>query len=180
MTTHPLRWLRYGARGFVRTMLKRYQTGSDQVGMANVGTREQWLERVLREIPAGSRILDAGAGEQQYKRFCEHLKYVSQDFAEYDGTGDSVGIQTGKWRRDGLDIVCDIVNIPEPDGAFDAVMCVEVLEHLPEPIAALRELARLLRPGGILIVTAPFCSMTHFSPYFYHTGFSENFYKLVV
>ncbi len=158
-------------------MLKRYHTGSDQVGMANVRTREQWLARVLREIPAGSRILDAGAGEQQYKRFCQHLKYVSQDFAEYDGTGDSVGIQTGKWRRDGLDIVCDIVNIPEPDGAFDAVMCVEVLEHLPDPIGALRELARLLRPGGILIVTAPFCSMTHFSPYFYHTGFSENFYK---
>ena len=49
----------------VRTMLKRYQTGSDQVGMANVGTREQWLERVLREIPAGSRILDAGAGENK-------------------------------------------------------------------------------------------------------------------
>jgi hypothetical protein len=46
-------------------MLKRYQTGSDQVGMANVGTREQWLERVLREIPAGSRILDAGAGENK-------------------------------------------------------------------------------------------------------------------
>jgi ubiquinone/menaquinone biosynthesis C-methylase UbiE len=121
--------------------------------------------------------LDAGAGEQQYKRFCKTLKYVSQDIAEYDGTGDSVGLQTGKWKRDELDIVCDIVNIPEPDGSFDAVMCIEVLEHVPDPVAALREMTRLLRVGGTLIVTAPFCSMTHFSPYFYHTGFSKNYYE---
>jgi SAM-dependent methyltransferase len=158
-------------------MLNRYQIGSGQVRMENVRNREQWLECVLAEIPAGSRILDAGAGEQQYKRFCRHLQYVSQDFAQYDGKGDSGALQTGKWNNDGLDIVCDILNIPEPDGAFDAVMCVEVLEHVPEPIAAFRELVRLLRHGGILIVTAPFCSMTHFSPYFYHTGFSEYFYR---
>src|SRR4029453_4432624 len=89
IANQALKWLRNGARPLVNRMLNRYQIGSGQVGLENVRNREQWLECVLAEIPAGSRILDAGAGEQQYKRFCRHLQYVSQDFAQYDGKGDS-------------------------------------------------------------------------------------------
>ena len=36
---------------------------------------------------------------------------------------------------------------------------------------------RLLRPGGFLIITAPFCSLTHFAPYYYQTGYSHYFYE---
>lgn len=146
-------------------------------GRRNQADREVWLEQALAEIPAGSRILDAGAGELQYRRFCAHLDYVSQDFAQYDGQGDGIGLQKGAWDQPQLDIVCDITSIPELDASFDAVMCVEVLEHLPDPIRALRELARLLKPGGTLIITAPFCSLTHYAPYFYQTGYSCRFYE---
>ena len=142
----------------------------------NKEVRELWLESTLAKIPAGSRILDAGAGELQYKKYCSHLQYVSQDFAQYSGTGDEKGLQTKTWDQTQLDIVCDIVDIPEPDASFDAIMCIEVFEHLPEPVAALRELTRLLKPGGYLVTTAPFNSLTHFSPYHYQTGFSEYFY----
>lgn len=146
-------------------------------GTQNKANRDAWLERTLASIPPGQRILDAGAGELQYKRFCAHLDYVSQDFARYDGQGDGVGLQKGTWDQSQLDIVCDITSIPEPDASFDAVMCIEVLEHLPDPIHALRELARLLKPDGTLIITAPFCSLTHYSPYFYQTGYSCYFYE---
>jgi ubiquinone/menaquinone biosynthesis C-methylase UbiE len=147
------------------------------VGKHNEPTRERWIEKTLRQIPAGSRILDAGAGQQRWRKFCEHLRYVAQDFAQYDGKGDGSGLHTESWDQTKLDIVSDITSIPEPDGAFDAVMCIEVLEHVPDPLAALRELSRLTRSGGCLVLTAPFCSITHMAPYHFATGFSRYFYR---
>ena len=84
-----------------------------------------------------------------------------------------------KKKRDysNLDIVSDITSIPIENDYFDAVMCVEVFEHLPNPIEALLELNRVLKPGGKLILTAPFASLTHYSPYHYATGFNKYFYE---
>lgn len=161
----------------LRRRISARQANSGTVGTANLATREAWLSRTLATIPAGSRILDAGAGELKYKPLCAHLDYVSQDFAQYDGSGDGQGLQTGTWDQTRLDIISDIISIPEPDASFDAIMCIEVLEHIPAPVDALRELARLLKPGGVLLVTAPFCSLTHFAPYFFQTGYSRYFYE---
>ena len=147
------------------------------VGTSNESSREHWLERSLSSLPAGSRILDAGAGTQRYRRFCNHLNYVSQDFGQYDGKGDSIGLQTGEFDYGNLDIVSDITSIPEPDSSFEAIMCVEVFEHLPNPVQAVVEFSRLLKLGGYLIITAPFCSWTHFAPYHFNTGFSKYWYE---
>lgn len=148
-----------------------------KVGTKNEENRTFWLQKTLAKIPQGNRILDAGAGEQQFRKFCTHLSYVSQDFAQYNGIGDDKGLQTGRWDQSQLDIVSDITAIPEPDESFDAIMCIEVLEHLPNPILAIQEFSRLLHQGGFLILTAPFCSLTHFSPYHFYTGFNRYFYE---
>lgn len=147
------------------------------VGTKNKENRDKWIKEALEKIPRGKRILDAGAGELQYKKYCEHLNYVSQDFAQYNGIGNEKGLQKGSWDQSKLDIISEITNISEPENSFDVILCVEVFEHLPEPILAIKEFSRLLRKGGLLILTAPFCSLTHFAPYHFYTGFSRYFYE---
>lgn len=144
---------------------------------SNEDARNQWLAQVLGAIPVGLRILDAGAGELRNKPLCAHLLYVSQDVCQYEGTGDALGLQTGSWDTSKIDIVCDIINIPEPDASFDVILCSEVFEHLPDSLIALDEFIRLLKPGGRLIITAPFASLVHFAPYHYATGYSRYWYE---
>lgn len=147
------------------------------VGTVNEAARQEWLRKTLAALPAGIRLLDAGAGEQQYKPFCSHLRYVSQDFAQYVPEQNNAGLQMPAWDYGKLDFVCDITAIPQPDASFDAIMCTEVFEHIPNPVLAMDEFTRLLRPGGTLILTAPFCSITHFAPHYYANGFSPFFYQ---
>lgn len=147
------------------------------VGNNNGTTRESWLKSTLANLKEGTSILDAGAGEGKYKSFCNHLDYFSQDIAEYDGEGDGRGIQTNSRDYSKLDFVSDICNMPIENESFDAVMCIEVIEHVPNPIDALIELHRILKKGGTLILTAPFNSLTHYAPYHYSTGFSSYFYE---
>lgn len=144
----------------------------------NDKNRQAWLAAALSSIPAGARILDAGAGEQRNRALCGHLSYVSQDFCQYGGGSDlAEGLQIGRWDTSRIDLVSDITDIPAPDAAFDAILCTEVLEHVPDPTKALDEFARLLGPGGKLILTAPFASLVHMAPYHYCSGFSRYWYE---
>lgn len=144
--------------------------------LKNLAARDQWIERTLKNLPEGSSLLDVGAGECAYKPHCSHLDYLAQDIAEYDGVGDT-GLHTGGWDTSKLDFVCDLYDIPE-DRTFDTVFCSEVLEHVVDPVRAVEKMARLVKPGGRMIITAPFNSLTHFAPYHYCSGFSQFFYKL--
>jgi ubiquinone/menaquinone biosynthesis C-methylase UbiE len=147
-----------------------------RVGTTNESVRVSWIERSLKKIPAGETILDAGAGESQFKKFCSHLKYIAQDFGQYSGEGE-VGLHTGTWDNSRLDIVSDITAIPLPDASVNAIMCTEVFEHIPNAVLAIQEFGRLVKPGGYLLITAPFVSITHFAPYHFATGFSRYFYE---
>jgi len=150
--------------------MKLAGTNSDQA-------RVDWVAKALMSIPNGYRILDAGAGELRLKPYCAHLDYVSQDFCQYEGKGDGNALQTGAWDTTRIDIVSNIVSIPVPDESFDVVLCSEVLEHIPDPVAAIKEFARILKPGGTLLVTAPFCSLTHFAPYHFASGLNRYWYE---
>ena len=153
---------------------------SASIGHENVSNRERWIEKTLAKVPSGFKILDAGAGEQPYKAWCQHLEYVSQDFGEYDSHKIQEGLQPADFDTSNVDIQSDITAIPLPDASFDVVMCIEVLEHVPDPLSAFRELDRLLKPGGLMIITAPFASLTHFAPYHFSTGFTKYFYTNIL
>lgn len=160
-----------------------YQNIGKDVGTKNRSSREDWLRNVLIKIPQGQKILDAGAGEGRYKKYCSHLDYVSQDIAEYKGgemnEGGEMkeGLHTSKKDYTTLNIQSDICDIPLESNSIDVIMCIEVLEHVPDPLPALAELHRILKKGGELILTAPFNSLTHYAPYHFSTGFTPYFYK---
>lgn len=150
---------------------------TEGIGTNNSSSRDDWIIKELSKIPKGLKLLDAGAGEAKYKKFCKHLNYVSQDIAIYDGKGNSQGIQKNTRDYNELDIVSDIYNIPVKDNSFDVVLCTEVLEHLSDPINVFKELNRIMKKNGVLLLTAPFNSLVHYAPFHYSTGFTSYFYN---
>lgn len=142
--------------------------------------REKWIRKKLSTLARGKRIIDVGAGEMPYKSSCKHLLYTSQDFGEYTGKNVKHGLPTGKFDAKRVDIISDITKIPVKKASFDYVLCSEVFEHIPNPFAALKEITRIHKKQGMLILTAPNCSLTHFYPYHFYSGFSREFYKTVL
>lgn len=76
-------------------------------------------------------------------------------FAEEEGVGDRV-----------LFVCCSAETLPLASGAFDVALAIAILEHVPDHDAALRELARVLRPGGRAWITVPH-ELRAFSPVFW-------------
>jgi SAM-dependent methyltransferase len=67
----------------------------------------------------------------------------------------------------------DALHLPFPDGAFDRVICSEVLEHIPDDLAAMTELARVLRPGGTMAITVP-----RFGPELINWALSDEYHNV--
>lgn len=147
--------------------------------LPNEETRRAWVCAKLAALPAGIKLLDAGAGQQPYKPYCRHLEYAAQDFGRYTPAGGE-GLQIENWDYGRMDYTGDVWAIPAPDQSFDAVLCTEVLEHVPYPNETLREFGRLLRPGGVLLLTAPYACLPHMRPHFYFSGFSREYYQTLL
>jgi SAM-dependent methyltransferase len=125
---------------------------------------KKFAERTSRMVPAGAKILDAGAGECVYKKFFFHADYVSQDLC----IGDK------DWDFSPIDIKSDIYGIPVENESFDFILSMEVLEHLRYPDRAFREFSRILKPGGKLFLVCPLTWAEHQKPndYFRYTKFA--------
>lgn len=130
--------------------------------------RDEWVAAQARSLPTGARVLDVGAGPGPYRELFAHCEYLAQDFGQEPAT-------QGCYTK--LDYECDITAIPAEDESFDAILCTEVLEHVPDPRSAVAEMARLLKPGGRLILTAPLGSAIHQQPYHFYGGFSPYWYR---
>jgi SAM-dependent methyltransferase len=104
------------------------------------------LERL--SLPPDARLLDAGCGSGR----------MLDDLARFGrATGldiNATAVRTARAR--GHDVrQADMVNMPLPDGCFDVVTCLDVLEHIRDDRRALAELLRVTRPGGAIVVTVP-------------------------
>jgi len=144
---------------------------SSPVFFFNQVDRDGWIKQQASRLADGSIVLDAGAGSCPYRDSFSHCEYRTQDFTNLQGDQLSGG-QYGE-----MDYVCDITSIPVEDGSFDAVLCSEVLEHVADPVAVVQEFARILKPSGTLLLTAPLGSGIHQEPYHYYGGYTPFWYE---
>lgn len=117
---------------------------------------------------AKGRMLDVGCGDKPYETaFRPYVtEHVGVDFAPtFEGSENA--------KRNRADKLYSGDLLPFGDAEFDTVLCTQVLEHTPTPERLLGECARVLRPGGVLILTVPFAFRVHSEPhdYFRYTKF---------
>jgi SAM-dependent methyltransferase len=143
----------------------------DRVVHFNQLRLDTWVRENARRLPAGSKVLDVGAGGAPYRAFFEHCDYCTHDFCQLSPSD----IRQGGYAP--IDIVSDISSLPVNDAEFDAVVCTEVLEHVPHPIDAINEIGRVLKPGGLLLLSAPLGSGIHQEPFHFYGGYTPFFYR---
>jgi SAM-dependent methyltransferase len=120
------------------------------------------LVRALRELAdllEHGVILDLGCGVKPYESL------LARPGDRWVGVDNPPTMQGSYGRLTQADVFADCHQLPFADGYFDSVICTQVLEHVPEPERVLRETARVLRPGGVLILTAPMVWPLHEEPY---------------
>ena len=115
-------------------------------------------------LKSGDKILDLGCGfgRHAFEAARRGASVVALDAGrdEVEGVAATFAamVEAGELSLENLHVAAvqgDALAIPFPDGTFDRVICSEVLEHIPDDIGAMRELARVLRPGGTMAITVP-------------------------
>ena len=115
-----------------------------------------FAQQAAHSIPAGARVLDAGAGECPYRSFFDHVTYEATDLC----------LVPKAYAQ--LTFICDLAKIPARPDSYDLVLCSQTLEHVPDPKLLLAELHRVLKPGGKLWLSVPLFYEEHEIPYDYY------------
>jgi len=100
--------------------------------------RKPLLEWLRAQDVRGLRVLDVGCGDRPY----EQLLQGAAEIVGFDVPGNPHA-----------DLHGSIDALPVEDASFDVVLCLQVLEHVPSPAAAVRELRRVVKPGGLVLAS---------------------------
>lgn len=132
--------------------------------------RPHYLERVsivqaireLRHRVKPGRLLDVGCGMKPYESL------LTQRDSRYYGTDWPVTMEGSYGDLTRADFFSDSMVLPFHEGTFDTVISTQVLEHVRQPEIVIPEMARVLKPDGILILSAPMTWPLHEEPYDYY------------
>lgn len=110
---------------------------------------------LIRQYAFG-KLIDLGCGNMPYREL------IIDRVSAYDGLDLRPGAVS-------LTHTGDIQNMSMVGAeSYDTAICLEVLEHLPDPLRALREIHRILKPGGVLVLSVPHLSRLHDEPFDYY------------
>lgn len=128
------------------------------------GRISNFLREAADQMEPGSKVLDASAGLCPYRHHFDAHDYESCDIP-------------GGFYENRHDFECHLDDIPKPDDHYDAVILTQVLEHVPDPRAVLGEINRVLKPGGVLLLSVPMNCPLHGLPWhffqFTHFGLAR-------
>lgn len=118
-------------------------------------TRREWISHAIRRFcPQGGCALEIGPGSGIYipvlRQVCDEV-HVSDREREYLSAIEKTYASDSRVRL----LIDDITRSNLPSGHFDLVLCTEVIEHIADSRAALRHIARVLKPNGFLLLSTP-------------------------
>ncbi|MFC1584243.1 class I SAM-dependent methyltransferase [Fibrobacterota bacterium] len=118
----------------------------------------EWLLRSLLMARKWSRgvLLDIGCGDKPYRDLFEARRYIGGDWPD------------SPHASEGIDVFMDASILPFKSSSFHTVIFTEVLEHLADPHRALREISRVMKSDGKVILSVPFVHWIHESPHDYY------------
>ena len=138
---------------WARAVINRLPGGSWLLGWTDpLHIARRSLERAVQECAhyALGWLLDLGCGEQPHRHLFGHVeRYIGVDLPP-----------SGR-----VDFYGDGMALPIRDEVFHTVLCNQVLEHVPEPTRLMEEVARVLKPGGVLLLTTPQTWGLHLEPH---------------
>jgi SAM-dependent methyltransferase len=145
---------------FYRRFIQNHYDGLPGALTAVIGLltgHEALAGRLIRpggfDVRGCKRILDAACGNGRYSRFL--LRHADADalITSFDLSPRMLQRARSRLRNERVShAVADLTRLPYADASFDAIVCGWVLEHLPDPRSGLGELARVLQPGGKLLL----------------------------
>ena len=109
-----------------------------------------WLDKGLPANGDGARLLDLGCGTGHQMA---EMRERGFDVVGVDGSGEM--LEHARENNPDAELhQAEVDDLPLPDASFDYLLCIEVLRYLPHPERCVAEMARVLRPGGVALVTA--------------------------
>jgi len=140
--------------------------------MGYVDWHEQpgYFRDVTRHFPEQAKVLDVGCGSG----------WLGEHFSDYTGIDSSPEAIAAGVERGRNVLLADVDDrLPFEDARFDGVVLKDVLEHVVDPVAIVREVARVLRPGGRVFASSPDAQRWVWDDYTHRRPFTRRSYRLL-
>jgi SAM-dependent methyltransferase len=140
------------------------------VGYANWHKEPGYLGDVTRHFASDGSILDVGCG----------IAWLADHFENYTGIDSSPEMVESAVARGRTVLLGNVEKgLPFPDSSFDGVVAKDLLEHVDDPVAVVREVARVLKPGGRVFASSPDAQRWVWDDYTHRRPFTRKSYRLL-